>query len=157
MGRSHAWLPRGTALIEPRPMNWGDNLTMVSAMRIDGWVTMATGWDAMNTARFLAWVRRRRVPRVRYGDIVVLDHLAAHTARAVRDLVEQAGATLRFLPPYSYDFNPIESGWTLIKTRIRTIAPRTAHALRTTAQQARRVVRPHHGHSWFTHIGYQLT
>ena len=81
-------------------MNWGDNLTMVGAMRIDGWVTMATGWDAMNTARFVAWVRRRLVPRLRDGDIVVLDNLAAHKARAVRDLVEQAGATLRFLPPY---------------------------------------------------------
>jgi hypothetical protein len=44
----------------------------------------------------------------------------------------------------------------LIKKRIRTIAPRTAHALRTTAQRARRVVRPHHCHSWFTHIGYPL-
>ena len=156
MGRSHAWLPRGTELIEPRPMNWGDNLTMVGAMRIDGWVTMATGWDAMNTARFVAWVRRRLVPRLRRGDIVVLDNLAAHKARAVRDLVEHAGATMRFLPPYSYDFNPIESGWALIKKRIRAVAPRTAHALRTTAQRARRVVRPHHCHSWFAHIGYQL-
>jgi transposase len=156
MGRSHAWLPRGTELIEPRPMNWGDNLTMVGAMRIDGWVTMATGWEAMNTARFVAWVRRRLVPRLRRGDIVVLDNLAAHKARAVRELVERAGATVRFLPPYSYDLNPIESGWALIKKRIRAVAPRTAHALRTTAQRARRVVRPHHCHSWFAHIGYQL-
>jgi hypothetical protein len=52
MGRSHAWLPRGTELIERRPMNWGENLTMVGAMRIDGWLTLATGWQAMNTARF---------------------------------------------------------------------------------------------------------
>ena len=156
MGRSHAWLPRGTELIEPRPMNWGDNLTMVGAMRIDGWLTLATGWDAMNTVRFVAWVRRRLVPRLRRGDIVVLDNLAAHKARAVRDLVEQAGATLRFLPPYSYDFNPIESGWALIKKRIRAVAPRTPHALRTTAQRARRVVRPHHCHSWFAPTGYQL-
>ena len=103
-------------------MNWGDNLTMVGAMRIDGWLTLATGWDAMNTVRFVAWVRRRLVPRLRRGDIVVLDNLAAHKARAVRDLVEQAGATPRFLPPYSYDFNPIESGWALIKKRIRAVA-----------------------------------
>jgi transposase len=53
----------------------------------------------MNTARFVAGVRRRLVPRLRDGDIVVLDNLAAHKARAVRELVEQAGATLRFLPP----------------------------------------------------------
>ena len=112
-------------------MNWGDNLTMVGAMRIDGWLTLATGWDAMNTVRFVAWVRRRLVPRLRRGDIVVLDNLAAHKARAVRDLVEQAGATLRFLPPYSYDFNPIESGWALIKeahpSRRPAYPPRAAH------------------------------
>ena len=156
MGRSHAWLPRGTELIEPRPMNWGDNLTMVGAMRVDGWLTLATGWHAMNTARFEEWVRRRLVPRLRRGDIVVLDNLSAHKARPVRDLIAQAGATVRFLPPYSYDFNPIESGWALIKKRIRAVAPRTAQALRTTAQRARRVVRPDHCRSWFAHAGYQL-
>jgi transposase len=156
MGRSHAWLPRGTELIEPRPMNWGDNLTMVGAMRIDGWLTLATGWQAMNADRFEQWVRRRLVPRLRRGDIVVLDNLGAHKARSVRDLIEQAGATVRFLPPYSYDFNPIESGWALIKKRLRAVAPRTAQALRTTAQRARRVVRPDHCRNWFAHCGYQL-
>ena len=115
-------------------MNWGDN-TMVGAMRIDGWLTLATGWDAMNTVRFVAWVRRRLVPRLRRGDIVVLDNLAAHKARAVRELVEHAGATLRFLPPYSYDFNPIESGWALIKKRIQP-SPRDPPRA---AERARRV------------------
>ena len=46
----------------------------------------------------------------------------------VRLLIEQAGAMLAFLPPYSYDFNPIESAWALIKKRIRAIGPRTGRA-----------------------------
>jgi hypothetical protein len=29
MGRSHAWVLRGRELVEPRPRNWGDNLTLV--------------------------------------------------------------------------------------------------------------------------------
>jgi len=156
MGRSHAWLPRGRELIEPRPMNWGTNLTMVGALRVDGWLTLATGWQAINTSRFVAWVRRRLVPALRRGDIVLLDNLAAHKARPVRDLIEQAGATVRYLPPYSYDFNPIESAWALMKKRIRAVAPRTAATLRATAQRARRVVQPHHCRSWFAHAGYQL-
>jgi transposase len=61
-----------------------------------------------------------------------------------------------FLPPYSYDFNPIESGWALIKKRIRAVAPRTSRLLRATAQRARRVVRPDHCRHWFAHAGYQL-
>ena len=84
------------------------------------------------------WVQRRLVPRLRRGDIVVLDNLAAHKARRVRTLIEAAGATVRFLPPYSHDFNPIESAWALIKKRIRAVAPRTGRTLRCTAQRARR-------------------
>ena len=65
--------------------------------------------------------------------IVVLDNLAAHKAPGVRALIEAAGATIKFLPPYSYDFNPIEPGWALVKKRIRAVAPRTAGLLRCTA------------------------
>jgi transposase len=76
-------------------------------------------------------------------------------ARQVRELIEAAGATLRFLPPYSHDLNPIEPGWALIKKRIRRVAPRTAAVLRRTAQRARGVVRPRHCHNWFAHAGYE--
>jgi transposase len=149
-------LLRGTELIEPRPMNWGENLTMVGAMRLDRWLTLATGWQAMNTAGFLAWVERRLVPYLRRGDVVVLDNLAAHKSRAARDAIEHAGASERFLPPYSYDLNPIESGWALIEKRIRAVVPRTSRTLRLAAQRARRVVRPDHCRQWFAHAGYQL-
>ena len=68
MGRSHAWVPRGSVLVEPRPRNWGDNLTLVGAMRVDRWVTLATHWGAMNTRRFIEWVQRRRIGKtVRYS------------------------------------------------------------------------------------------
>lgn len=156
MGRSHAWLPRGEVLVEPRPINWGDNLTLVGAMRVDRWLTLATGWGAMNRSRFIRWVRRQLVPHLRPGDVVVLDNLAAHKAPQVRDLVARAGATVRFLPPYSHDFNPIEAAWALIKKRIRAVAPRTATVLRATAQRAGRVVRPRHCQNWFAHAGYEL-
>lgn len=115
MGRSHAWLPRGTELIEPRPMNWGTNLTLVGAFRGDRLLTLATSWDTMNTAPFKARVRRRLVRHLRRGDVEVMDNLGAPKTGAVRHLIEQAGATVRFLPPYSYDFNPIEPAWALIK------------------------------------------
>jgi transposase len=156
MGRSHAWLPRGTELIEARPRNWGDNLTLVGAMRGDRWLSLATLWGAVNTPRFVAWVGRCLVRHLRPGDIVLLDNLGPHKARRVRELIEAAGATLRFLPPYSCDFTPIEAAWALIKRRIRAVAPRTASTLRCTVQRARHVVRPRHCRNWFAHAGYQL-
>jgi hypothetical protein len=62
------------------------------------------------------------VGKLRAGDIVLMDNLAAHKAQRVRELIEAAGATLRFLPPYSHDYNPIEAAWALIKKRIRSVA-----------------------------------
>lgn len=155
MGRSHAWVPRGEEYVEPRPMNWGNNLTMIGAIRRTGWVTLNTKWRAIDTAYFIDWVRRRLAPRLRPGDIVLLDNLKAHQDAAVRRVVAARGARLRFLPPYSPDFSPIEPAWSLVKRDIRTHAPRTGPALRRIAQRARHVVRPAHCRQWFNHAGYR--
>lgn len=135
-------------------MNWGDNLTMIGAIRADRWLTLSTDWQPANAERFVTWVERRLVPKLRRDDRVVMDNLSAHKDGRVRTLIEQAGATLHFLPPYAYDLNPIESAWGLIKKRIRAVAPRTGSALQRTARWAWRVVRPQHCQRWFTHAGY---
>ena len=135
-------------------MNWGDNLTLMGAMRASGWVTLGTCWRAMTTADFDRWVQTHLAPRLRRGDIVLLDNLRAHKSATAHRLIDARGATLRFLPPYSYDFNPIEAAWGLIKKRIRKHAPRTTTALRRTACAARHVVRPRHCREWFQHAGY---
>ena len=118
------------------------------------WVTLNTKWRAVNTRFFVEWVRRRLAPRLRPHDIVLLDNLKAHKAPDVRRLVEARGATLRYLPPYSHDFSPIEPAWGLVKRHIRTHAPRTGSALRRVAQRARHVVHAHHCRQWFVHAGY---
>jgi transposase len=135
MGRSHAWVLRGREHVEPRPMNWGDNLTLVGAVRRTGRVTLATKWQAMTSAIFLRWVRRALIPRLRPGDIVLLDNLKAHTQPGVRIALARAGVRLRYLPPYSHDFNPIESAWALVKKHIKTCAPRSRG--RTAARRSR--------------------
>ena len=84
----------------------------------------------------------------------MLDNLKAHKAPAVRAIIERRGATVKFLPPYSHDFNPIEAAWALIKKHIRTYAPRTRDALRRVARAGRHVVRPHHCRQYFAHAGY---
>jgi transposase len=154
MGRSHAWVRKGDVLVEPRPMNWGDNLTLIGAMRGDRWLTLGTAWQTANADRFVRWVERRLAPKLRPGDIVVLDNLRAHKDARVAQAIERRGATVHFLPPYSYDLNPIESAWGLMKKHIRHVAPRTGRALQRTASAAWRRIRSHHCHSWFAHAGY---
>jgi DDE superfamily endonuclease len=91
MGRSHAWVLRGREYVEPRSMNWGDNLTLVGAIRRQGWVALGTCWRAMNAKAFLRWVRGVLVPRLWRGAIVVLDNLGAHKQAAVRTAIERVG------------------------------------------------------------------
>jgi transposase len=154
MGRSPAWIPRGEEYVEPRPMNWGDNLTLVGAIRRRGWGVLTTSWGARNKPTFVDWVRRRLAPRLRRGDIVILDNLTAHKTAAVRRLIERRGARLKFLPPYSHDCNPIEPVWGLVKRRVRAQAPRTVGALRRVVRVARSVVTPDHCRQFFAHTGY---
>jgi len=108
----------------------------------------------MTRVHFVAWVRRRLAPRLRRGDIVVLDNLQAHKAPEVRHAIEARGATIKYLPPYSHDCNPIEPVWSLVKKRIRDYAPRTGDALRRVAGTARHAVTPYHCRQYFAHAGY---
>ena len=154
MSRSHVWVRRGQEYVEPQAMNWGTNLTMIGAIRCRRWVTLGTHWRGTTRAKFHHWVARQLAPRLRRGDVVLMDRLPVHRSTVVRALIERRGATLQLLPPYSPDFNPIEPAWGLIKKRLRAIAPRTPRHLRCAVHRARRVVTPAHCQRWFAHAGY---
>ena len=78
---------------------------------------------------FEAYVRQVLVPELRHGDIVIMDNLSSHKRVAARELIEEAGATLRFLPPYSPDFNPIEKAFSKLKAMLRKASERTVTGL----------------------------
>jgi transposase len=61
------------------------------------------------------------VPTLRAGDVVIMDNLGSHKSVAVREAIEAAGAELRFLPPYSPDFNPIENAFAKLKELLRKV------------------------------------
>jgi len=155
MTRSHAWIRRGEVMREPKPMDWGrQSLTMIGAMRASGWITMSTLYGSANRDRFVHWARRRLAPKLRRGDIVVLDNAQAHKDPRFVAAVEARGASVEFLPPYSPDFNPIEPGWGLAKKHIKAVAPRDYRSLLKAAHAGRRRVRPSHCDAWFRHAGY---
>ena len=155
MGRSHAWIRRGEELVEPRPMNWGKSLTMIGAIRTTGWVSLGTCWGAANTERFAVWFTRKLLPKLQRGDIVVLDNAQIHKHPRLAIAARAAGVRLKYLPPYSPDFSPIEPAWALTKKQIKAAAPRTDAALNRVAHRARRRVRPRHCQAWFAHCGFR--
>jgi len=156
MSRTHAWVLKGEELVDPKPACHWHQLTMVGAVALDGWRVFTTSWKTMNKERFAEWVKAKLCPRLRPGDIVVLDNLRAHHSNEVAQLVRAAGARLKFLPPYSPDFNPIESCWALLKKELRRRAIRAKGALRAAARAARFKVKPIHVNRFTHHSGYRL-
>lgn len=156
MARSHAWVKRGTEHIERTPMNWGSNLTLLGAIRRRGWVQLSTMFASTNAERFVTWLARRLLPRLRRGDVLLLDNLRAHHDSRVRPVCAARGVRVRYLPPYSHDFNPIEPAWALQKQHVRRHAPRTRDALLRIARRARFRVTPRHCRQWFAHAGYPV-
>lgn len=92
---------------------------MTALMVLDG---------AMNGIDFLTYVEQALVPTLSPGDIVITDNLPLHKIAGVREAIERAGAELRYLPPYSPDFNPIEIAFSKLKTLLRAKAEPTVGA-----------------------------
>lgn len=156
MTRSHAWVKRGCELVERTPMNWGKNLTLLGAMRLTGWVLLTTMFATTNSERFIEWLGKKLLPRLKRGDVLVLDNLSAHHDSRVAPLCRKAGVRVIYLAPYSHDFNPIELAWGLQKQHVRRHAPRDPKSLRRIARQARFRITPHHCRQWFAHSGYSV-
>ena len=108
MARDYARAPRGERVHDEVPRNYGDVITIVGALAAKGLTALFTYRGGTTREAFVTYVREVLVPELEPGDAVVLDNLAAHKDPRVRELVENAGAKLYFLPPYSPDLNPIE-------------------------------------------------
>ena len=83
-----------------------------------------------------------------------MDNLAAHKVEGVRGLIENCGAQLRYLPPYSPDFNPIEKCWSKVKQLLRGAKPRSLSSLEIALSDALRAVTPQNIQNCFRHCGY---
>ena len=95
-----------------------------------------------------------RIPELRPGDIVIMDNLSNHKRASVRERIEAAGATLRFLPPYSPDFNPIEKAFSRLKAMLRKLAERTVSGLWNLIGRLVDIFQPHECVNYFTSCGY---
>jgi transposase len=93
-------------------------------------------------------------PRLRPGNIVLLDNVPIHKMAAIEEAILAVGARVKFLPPYSPDFSPIENCWSKVKIFLRRIAARTRQDLDTALSQALASITRDDITGWFAHCGY---
>lgn len=151
MTRTHGWGPIGKRVHGVVPRNRGRVTTLLGALSIDGVEAMMTVEGGTTAEVFLKFIDEHLAPRLKEGDVVVMDNLGAHHANGVHERIEARGAGVVFQPPYSPDLNPIEHAWSKIKTELRTLGARTVATLMSAIGLVASYVTPDDAAGWFKH------
>ena len=157
MARRHGRAPEGERLVEPTPHGHWKTTTFVAALRHDGMVAPMTCDGAINGDLFVAYVEQCLVPELRPCDVVVMDNLSSHKRKEVRALIEKAGCTLWYLPPYSPDLNPIENAFSKLKALLRKARERTVAGLQAFLCFCTEAFGHEECANYFAHCGYHAT
>ena len=154
MARRYGRAPRGERALGAVPHGRWRTTTVVAALRSDGITAPLVMEGSINGPAFLACVEQFLAPALRPGDVLVLDNLSSHKVAGVREAVEAAGATLRHLPPYSPDLNPIEQVFAKLKEALRAAAARTTEALRAAVGEKLAAFPPDECARYLAHCGH---
>ena len=147
--------PRGERLVASVPHGHWKTLTFIAALRVNGLTAPYVIDGAMDGPTFLAYVEQVLVPTLAKGDIVFMDNLRTHKIDGVRQAIAAVGATIRYLPAYSPDFNPIEMAFSKLKAALRKGAKRTVKELWRLIGKLVKSFVPEQCANYFRHAGYR--
>ena len=155
MARMRGRARRGERCRAPVPHGHWQTTTFTGALRLSGMTAPMVLDGPMDGVAFLAYVEQVLAPTLRPGEVVIMDNLPPHKAVGVRRAIEAAGAGLRYLPPYSPDFNPIENAFAKLKALLKKAAARTLDDLWKAVAHALRQFTPAECANYFTAAGYE--
>lgn len=157
MARLRGRAPKGQRCIARVPHGHWMTTTFVAGLRVGGLSAPMLLEGPMNGDAFLAYVEQVLAPTLAPGETVVMDNLPAHKVHGVREAIEATGADLRYLPPYSPDFNPIEMAFSKLKAILRAAAERTIDGLWGAIANALDHFRPSECANYLAAAGYNAT
>lgn len=155
MARRYGQCLRGQGLRSAVPHGHWKTTTFVAGLQVTGIVVPMVLDGPINGRSFQIYIDRVLVPDLRPGDIVIMDNLGSHKGPGVQAAIEAAGATVRYLPPYSRDFNPIEKTFSKLKAHLRKAAERTRDALWDRIGALIDQITPTECENFFTAAGYE--
>jgi transposase len=157
MSRRYGRAPVGERLVCAVPHGHWKTTTFVAALRPGGLTAPLVIDGAVNGDLFVAYVETVLVPTLTPGDVVVMDNLSSHKRARVKEAIEGAGATLRYLPPYSPDLNPIEQAFAKLKALLRKAGERTVEGLWSFLGRALDAFAPKECRNYILNCGYPAT
>jgi transposase len=151
---AYAWAPKGQRAYWSVPRNRGANTTVLSSMSAGGMGPSLAVEGTTTSVVFEAYVEQVLAPTLCSGQVVVMDNLSAHKGERVKEMIEERGCQLVYLPAYSPDLNPIEEAFSKIKGMVRKAEARTREALVEAIGMALSVVTARDARGFFEHCGY---
>ena len=152
----YAWAPRGERARCWVPRNRGKNTTLLASMTTEGMGPCVAVVGATTRVVFETYIERLLAPSLSPGQVLVMDNLGAHRGERVRELIQERGCELLYLPPYSPDLNPIEEAFSKVKGLLRRTGVRTREALIEAMGRALEAVSAEDARGFFEHRGYRL-
>jgi transposase len=153
----YGYAPKGERLRLSVPRRRGKNTTLLASMSLEGMGPSLAVEGATTAVVFEAYVEKVLAPSLEEGRIVVMDNLGAHRPKRVRELIEQRGCELLYLPSYSPELNPIEEAFAKVKHLLRQTAARSKDALVEAIGGALSAVNAQDARGFFEHAGYRPT
>lgn len=157
MTRLRGRAPRGERVYDHAPAGHWRVTTMIGSIRLNGTTACMTIPAATDIPIFRAYVQHVLIPTLQPGEVVIYDHLSSHQDPECTRLIEQAGASVRPLPAYSPDLNPIEKMWSKVKALLRSAKARTPAALNRAIARALAAVTAKDAQGWFAACGYSIS
>jgi len=155
MARTRGRAIRGERLIASVPHGHWKTTTFLAGLRHDGITAPLVLDGPMNGTVFKAYVAQFLVPTLKAGDVVIMDNLPAHKVTGIKQAIEEVGAKLMYLPPYSPDLNPIEMMFSKLKALLRKASERTIEGLWSTIANLLDEFPPNECQNYFAHAGYK--
>lgn len=152
----YARAPQGERAVAAIPRNTPPNITTISSLTTSGMGPSLMLEGGVTSKVFEAYIEHILGPSLRRGQIVLLDNLSAHKSPRIRELVEERGCRLWYLPTYSPDFSPIELAIGKIKSELRRAGARTREALDAAVAQALTHISSEDACAFFRHCGFRL-
>lgn len=154
MVRLYARALKGKRARGTRPQQRGKNISMIGAITVKKVLTFFNVLGAIDGLTFEAFIVQMLVPKLWKGACVVLDNCSIHKGKEIEKAIQDAGAHVIYLSPYSPEFSPIENCWSKIKEILRKIGARTYRELDEAITQAYQQISEKDLCHWFTHCCY---
>ena len=156
MTRQYAYAFGGRRAKDSAPLCKPKNTTILSSIQQDGSYHYTTFSGGTTVARFKEYLEKDLLPYLSSTSVLVMDNMKSHHAKAVKELLDNAGIHYLYLPPYSPDLNPIEKLWSKVKAILRKRKARTIDTLPDAIQADFRLVSHCDCIGWFRSCGYSL-